>query len=224
MAALPAIIMMVFAGSLCLWLKGESAGMLDYMEQKYGEPFTAVESYAGQLGKDYTMLKVRSKRRNTGGILVRAVKDKGKIIYQDNYLAYLLKNQIEQRIRELAEPICGECKVFYKIPEMVFPEEFPADMEADAFLRHPDSMVRMYFYIRNISQDKQGQLKRLLEAFNRQDYIVGGVISYPADEKCYGIITEDNFTRDIYLGYQYDSEAVFSMDEKGNLAYLEWKE
>lgn len=218
------IIVIVLAGSLSLYLKGEKVGMLDYMERKCGESFTAMESYAGQLGKDYTMLKVQSRRRKTGGILVRAVNDNGKIIYQDNYLAYLLKNQIEQRIMALAEPIYGECKVFYKIPEMVFPEKFPAAMDVDAFLRHPDSMVRMYFYIRNISSDKQSQLDRLLAAFNRQGYIIGGVISYPVDEKRYRIISEDNFTRDTYLGYQYDSEAIFSMDENGNQAYLEWKE
>lgn len=223
-AALWIGIVFLALGSMSLYRKGEEEQMLGYMEQKYGEPFTAMESYAGQLGKDYTMLKVQSQRRKTGGILVRAVNDKGKIIYQDNYLAYLLRNQIEQRIVALAEPIYGECKVFYKIPEMVFPEEFPADMDVDAFLRHPESMVRMYLYIRNIPSDKQKQLEQLLGAFNQRGYIIGGVVSYPVDGKRYRMITEDNFTRDIYLGYQYYSEAIFSMDEKGNQVYLEWKE
>lgn len=198
--------------------------MLGYMERKYGEPFIAMESYAGQFGKDYTMLKVQSRRRKTDGILVRAVSDEGRIIYQDNYLAYLLKDQIGQRITALAEPIFGECKVFYKIPEMVFPENFPADMEVDAFLRHPESMIRIYFYIRNDTPDKQEQFDRLLAALKREGYMIGGVLSYPVDGRRYRMITEKNFTRDIYLGYRYHAEAVFSMDEKGELAYLEWKE
>lgn len=198
--------------------------MLNYMEQKYGEHFIAMESYTGQFGKDYTMLKVQSSRWKINGILVRAVDDKGKIIYQDNYLAYLLKTQIEQRIRMLAEPILGECKVFYKIPEMVFPEEFSADMDVDAFLKHPNSMIRMYFYVRNASSDRQVLFEQLLTALNREGYIIGGVISYPVDERKYQMIKEENFIRDVYLGYQYHWEAIFSMDEKGNLAYLEWKE
>lgn len=211
-------------GSLYLFRKGEKEQMLDYMKRKYGEPFTAMESYSGQFGKDYTMLKVQSCYRKVDGILVRAVNDKGRIIYQDNYLAYLLKDQIEQQVTALAEPIFGECKVFYKVPEIVFPEKFPADMDVDAFLRHPESMIRIYFYIKNITLDEQEQFNQLLAVLNRESYIVGGVISYPVDEKSYQMITEDNFIRDIYLGYGYHLEAVFSMDEKGNLAYLEWKE
>lgn len=211
-------------GSLYSYRKGEKEQMLGYMERKYGEPFIAMESYAGQFGKDYTMLKVQSRRCKTDGILVRAVSDEERIIYQDNYLAYLLKDQIEQRITTLAEPIFGECKVFYKIPEMVFPEEFPADMEVDAFLRHPESMIRIYLYIRNDTSDKQEQFDQLLAALKEEGYLIGGVISYPVDGRRYRMITEKNFTRDIYLGYRYHTEAVFSMDEKGELAYLEWKE
>lgn len=223
-AALWISVTVMVLGSLYLYQKGEKEQMLGYMERKYGEPFTAMESYAGQFGKDYTMLKVQSHRLKAGGILVRAVNEEGRIIYQDNYLAYLLKDQIEQRILALAEPIFGECKVFYKIPEMVFPENFPADMGVDAFLRHPESMIRIYFYVRSISSDEQGQFEQLLAALNREGYIIGGVISYPVDGKRYRMITDRNFTRDIYLGYRYHLEAIFSMDEEGKLAYLEWKE
>ena len=39
----------------------------------------------------------------------------------------------------------------------------------------------------------------------------------------YDLITPDNFTGDIYQGYESVAEAVFSMDEAGGLSYLEWK-
>lgn len=198
--------------------------MLHYMEGKYGETFAAKESYAGQFGKDYTMLKVHSLDKKIDGILVRAVKSHDGISYQDNYLAYLLKGQVERKIKTLAEPIFGECKVFYKIPEMVFPEDFPADMEMDVFLRHPQSMVRMYFYVRSKPSDPQRQFEQLLSVFQKEGYIIGGVVSYPVNASYYRMITRDNFIRDIYIGYRYYLEAVFSMDEKGSLAYLEWKE
>lgn len=223
-AAFWILVMGMVIGSLGLHEKGERKQMLGYMEQKYGEAFTVQEPYAGQFGKDYTMLKVRSLKGRIDGILVRAVKEKENIIYQDNYLAYLLRGKAEQRIRALAEPVFGECKVFYKIPEMVFPTEFPADMDVEAFLRHPQSMVRMYFYIRNISSDPQGQFEQFLSVLQGEGYVIGGVISYPIDKRKYQMISRANFTRDIYLGYRYSSEAVFSMDEKGALAYLEWKE
>jgi len=39
----------------------------------------------------------------------------------------------------------------------------------------------------------------------------------------YEMITEDNYKGDIYQGYRSAVEAVFSMDERGKLMYLEWK-
>ncbi len=196
--------------------------MLEYMESKYGETFTETESYAGQSGKDYTMLKVRSRDTRTEGILVRAI-GKENTVFQDNYLAYLLRDEIEQRMRKTAEPVFGECKVFYKIPQQVFPADYPADMEADAFLQRPQSMVRVYVYVKNGDGNRQEQFERFFASLQQQEYVVGGVISYPADGEMYDMITAKNFQGDIYLGYQYLAEAVFSMGEKGELAYLEWK-
>ena len=196
--------------------------MLEYMERKYGEDFTETETYAGQFGKDYTMLKVRSRRTRTEGILVRAI-GKEHTIYQDNYLAYLLKDKIEQRIRKIAEPVFGECKVFYKIPWQVFPTDYPADMEVDAFLERPQSMVRVYIYVKSGDGDRQQQFEHFFASLRQQAYIVGGVISYPSDEDMYNMITAKNFKGDLYQGYQYLAEAVFSMGAKGELAYLEWK-
>lgn len=224
MAALCMGIMMMALGSLHLHQKGEMKQMLKYMEGKYKEPFIATETYAGQFGKDYSMLKVKSSRSKTGGILIRAVKGENGYIYQDNYLAYLLREQIEQQMKMLAVPVFGECKVFYKIPEMVFPAEFPADMELDAFLKNPLSMVKIYIYVRKGSSDVKEQLEQFLEALQGKGYLTGGVVSCPQNEESYRLITRENFTRDVYLGYQYAAEAIFSLNEKGKPAYLEWKE
>ena len=196
--------------------------MVAYMEQKYGESFAVMESYAGQFGKDYTMLKVRSISRNQEGILVRA-SGREDIAYQDNYLSYLLKEEIEYRLAQSAKASRGECKVFYRIPELVFPAEFPADMEADAFLRHPQSKVRVYIYVRDCPADIQKRADEFFFQLQKQQYIIGGIISCPLDEGMYEMVTEENFRGDIYLGYQSVTEAVFSMDELGKLVYLEWK-
>lgn len=202
--------------------KGEKDKMLLYMEQKYGEPFQVMEPYAGQLGKEYTMIRVRSMNKNKEGILVRA-SGKERQVYQDNYLAYLLKSEIEQRLKETADSVFGSCKVFYKIPELVFPEEFPADMDVDAFLKHPQSKVRIYIYVKRYPDHVQEQIDCFFERIKQKGYVIGGVISYPLEEEMYRMITEENFKGDIYQGYQSRTEAVFSMDEKGELMYLEWK-
>lgn len=214
----------LLSGSFYLCREGEQRKMVAYMEQKYGESFSVIEPCGGQLGKDYTMLRMRSNDRNQEGILVRA-SGKEETVYQDNYLAYLLKEKIVQQLTKPAREAFGECKVFYRIPESVFPAEFPAHMEADAFLRHPLARVRVYIYVRNhpCLPDIKGRVDDFFSMLQSRGYIVGGVISFPRDVGMYEIITEENFRGDVYQGYQSMAEAVFSMDENGDVMYLEWK-
>lgn len=201
--------------------KGKRSSMLDYMKDKYGEEFIDEEAYGGQMGKDYAMRKVHSINQPKESILVRAM-GKEEVIFQDNYLACLLRDEIETRMGGLAEKFFGECKVYYKIPELVFPAEFPADMEVDAFLRHPLSMVRLYIYVKNCPSDKEAQVDVFLSALSEAHYIIGGVVSYPKGEEMYEMITADNFAGDIYQGYQRLEEAIFSMDREGKISYLRW--
>ena len=158
--------------------------MVAYMEHKYGESFSVMESYAGQFGKDYTMLRMRINDKNQEGILVRASEGE-ETVYQDNYLAYLLKEEVVQLLTRPARQAFGECKVFYRIPELVFPAAFPADMEADAFLRHPLSKVRVYIYVRNFSclPDIKNRTSEFFSQLQSRGYIVGGMISCPVEEE-----------------------------------------
>lgn len=206
--------------------KERKAGMLDHMKEKYGEDFVDGEACGGQFGKAYSMRKIYSASYPEEGVLVRVMGEEEEI-FQDNYLAYLLRDEIEECVKRIAGEAFGECKVFYKIPELVFPSEFPADMNVDAFLKHPLSMVRIYIYVKdstsnNSPLDGQAQIDTFLAALSGKGYIIGGVISYPAGEEMYEMITEDNFAGDIYHGYKSRAEAVFSMKKGGELSYLRW--
>lgn len=202
--------------------KGGRDRMLDYMSRKYKESFVDEEAYAGQPGKAYTMRRMHSTKRPGESILVRAL-GREEVVFQDNYLAYLLRDEIETRMYALARPVFGECKVYYRIPALVFPPDFPADMEAEAFLSHPQSMVRIYIYVRDTPAQPQSQLEAFLSCVAEKDYVIGGVVSYPAGKEMYEMITPENFMGDIYQGYESFTEAVFSMEEGGGLSYLEWK-
>ena len=194
------------------------------MEQKYETAFTKQESYGGQFGKNYPMLKVRCSEVKADGILVRKVWEGSKVIYQDNYLAYLLKEQIEEHIKELAEQVFGACKVFYKIPEMVFPIETSADMKIEDLLKSSWAMVRIYLYIKESPLDKKKCVKKFCMLLQEKEYLAGGLISWPLDGENYQKITGDNFIRAAYAGYQYGTEVIFSLKDKNASAHLKWKE
>lgn len=198
--------------------------MLEYMEKKYGETFTEPEPYGGQHGKEYSMIKVKGGKVKSDGILVRKVWKDGRCFYQDNYLAYLLRGQIERHIKDLAEPVFGECRVFYKIPEMVFPEDTSADMKMEEFLKSSWAMVRIYLYVKDSSFNEKERMEEFCLLLQGKKYLAGGVVSWPLNKEHDQKINEENFMRAAYMGYQYEAEVIFSIRDKNASARLKWKE
>lgn len=199
--------------------------MLAYMKHKYGEEFVFVESYAGQIGENYTMILVKSRQKPERQVLVRLTEKEGKSCFADNYPAYFLKEQLEKCIGGLAEQSFGTCKVYYKIPEFVFPAEFKADMEPDVFLKHPGSMPQFYIYPENTEGDKQAweeKLQNFRTANAKRGYQIRGTVSLADSERDYEMITENSFADRNYEGYQAKAELIFSIDGKGTFRYMRW--
>lgn len=185
--------------------------MLAYMEEKYGESFEMIGSYAGQIGKDYTMALVRSFNRPQDQVLVRLMQQNDEEVYQDNYLAYLLKEKIEAILAESAREIYGECKVIYKVPYLVFPADFGPDMSAEAFLKQPEAKVQIFIYPKSGCEDQKKDLETLEALIFQKGYRISGVVSYPQSEEMYQEISGRNISRDGYRGYQAITESAFSV-------------
>ncbi|MGN0377378.1 MAG: hypothetical protein ACI4ED_07060 [Suilimivivens sp.] len=199
--------------------------MMTYMRRKYGEEFTYVESYAGQAGKSYTMILVKSRAHSDFQALVRLSEREGKRYYEDNYLAYLLREDLEQIIGDYAKMCFGDCKIYYKIPTFVFPFYFKADMTPESFLGNPCSMPQFYIYPKNRDLDRkewEEKMQDFRELNAKAGYKIRGTLSLAATEEAYEGITEVNFAMSDYEGYEAWDELLFSMDEKGNFRYLRW--
>lgn len=199
--------------------------MLSYMESRYGEEFGYVESYGGQPGKPYiTML---AKRRNNPSqvALVRVRSFKGRRYYEDNFLAYLLRDELEKIISEKAEKSFGKCKLYYKIPLFVFPEDFHSNMSAELFLKNPYAMPQFFIYPKSATKDKAEWEKKLSSFITRnarEGYIIRGTLSLPASDAHYEMIQADNFAESDYLGYEAYGELTFSMNDEGKIKYMRW--
>lgn len=197
--------------------------MLGYMEAKYKELFAMVGSYGGQIGKDYTMVRVTSRNRPKEQALVRITYREGENVYQDNYLGFLLKEEIELIMQECAEEIFGECKVFYKVPHTVFPPSFGPDMKAEEFLRHPQAMVQLFIYPKSGADKGEEDFARFTEVLSEKGYFIKGILSYPEDEKMYQMLLKGQYYRDGFGGYRAKREAAFAMKEDGSFRYVNWK-
>ena len=121
-------------------------------------------------------------------------------------------------------PVFGACKVFYKIPEMVFPIETSVDMKIEDFLKNSWAMVRIYLYIKESPLDKKKQVEKFCMLLQEKEYLAGGLTSWALDGENYQKITGDNFTKAAYAGYQYETEVIFSLKNKNASARLKWKE
>lgn len=197
--------------------------MLAYMEKKYKEPFTMVGSYGGQIGKDYVMIRVKSSSRPTDQALVRVIYDEKGNVYQDNYLGFLLKDEIEAVIQREAEMVYGECKVFYKVPHLVFPASFKMDMDVEEFLKHPESMVQVFIYVKEGIETSRMHLEKFRTQLYGKGYRIKGVVSYPSGRELYERMSSGQISRDGFAGYTAAEEAVFAMDENGKFRYVKWK-
>lgn len=218
---------MLFMGMTEYKMKKENkkGKMLAYMQQKYGENFDFVESYAGQAGKEYTMILAASRSHPKRRALVRLSERGGRRYFEDNYLSYLLKEELEVKIGSLAKECFGECKVYYKIPGFVFPAWFKADMKADEFLKNIYAMPQFYIYPVNSSGSRE-EWEEKIQKFRCLNadlhYKIRGTVSLAKTKEDFELVTADNFAESDYLGYEALAELIFSMDEKGNFRYLRW--
>lgn len=174
--------------------------MLAYMEEKYGESFSPLGPFNGQFGKEYAMLEVKSQTGPQEGILIRRIQTREQECYQDNYLAFILKESLEKSIKAAAEGTLGKCRVNYRVPELVFPAEFSPEMTAEEFLLNPLSMVKVVIVSEENRTDPAEVTDAFLESMKERGYCIGGAILFPDGQK-----------------------AVFSIGEEGTLKYLEWR-
>lgn len=203
----------------------EKNKMMSYMGCKYGENFDFVESYAGQAGKNYRMILVKSREHKERTALVRLSKKNGKRYYEDNYLSWILKDELEQIEGDFARQCFGECRIYYKIPEFVFPFYFKAEMTPEEFLKNSCSMPQFYVYLQDEQPDRE-EWEKKLQLFRKMNaekgYKVRGTLSFAASGQDYEMINGENFVYSDYDNYQAADELLFSMDEKGNFRYMRW--
>ena len=179
----------------------EMERMISYMEEKYGEAFSPVQPFGGQLGKNLDALELKSEKFKGGGILVRRIYLKEQEVMQDNYLAFLLEREITCRIAAAAEQAFGESSVVYQIPELVFPADFPAKMSAEEFLRNPWSMVKVTIMPAAAEDRPAEKADIFFSILKEKGYIIGGTVLFSSGQRL-----------------------IFSMGEEGTIRYLEWRE
>ncbi|MBR5165596.1 MAG: hypothetical protein IKW87_08580 [Ruminococcus sp.] len=116
------------------------AVLLDYLSNRYpDDTFTVSSNQIDTEGNTQDLFSVYfcSGKFPNGGIIAWAEKVDGKYSFEDNYMKYYLKNDIEAYVHDIAEKYFGECKLFVDFSNyrQCLPESFPTDATAEDYLK-----------------------------------------------------------------------------------------
>lgn len=179
--------------------------MLSYMEKKYGEEFQYIEAYGGQLGKNYIAILVKGKRYPEEEILVRKRTWQKQVHYEDNYVAYLLREELEAEMGDVAKRTLGACRVRYKIPQFVLTDEFTPEMTAKEFLCNLHAKTQFYLYPQATDtscKEWEEKTEAFLKECGRKGYRIRGALVLNKEDK--------------------KGNLIFSMDEENQIRYMRW--
>lgn len=112
--------------------------MVEYMEEKYGEEFTFIEATGTNKikGSSQREATVSTERFPREQISVMADKDEdGNYYFRDNYVSFLLRDEIEKLLTEIAAPIYKDCKVIFDANTPVYPEETGKEITMDEYIK-----------------------------------------------------------------------------------------
>ena len=142
------------------------AVLLDYLSNRYPDDTFTVSSNqldTGENTPELFFLHFRSEKYPDEGIIAWAEKVDGKYNYEDNYMKYYLRKDIESYVHDIAEKHFGECKVFVRFSNYFqsLPESFPTDATAEDYLKTgQDCYFLVYVSPGHISlQDAREELK-----------------------------------------------------------------
>lgn len=142
------------------------AVLLDYLSNRYPDDTFTVSSNQLDTGNNTPeefFLHFRSEKYPDEGIIAWRKKVDGQYIFSDNYMKYVLKEDIEAYVHDIAEKYFGECKVFVDFSNyrQCLPESFPTDATAEDYLKTgQDCYFLVYVSPGHISlQDAREELK-----------------------------------------------------------------
>ena len=170
-----------------------------YMKDKYNEEFKVVGGGTEAWNASYREIYVVSEKFPDARIMIRRGKKGGEMI--DNYMGFLLKDEIEKIMNELVFEVYPKSKVFYSTYGTPRAGITP-DMDVEEYLEYVSKYGPFSLTICVSDPDyqinKDTKLEQLRKKFRERKYKPSFAIFYVLDGKL-DLINEDN-ERELYTG------------------------
>ena len=133
-----------------------------YMRKKYGEKFKAIE-----YGMDYS-LYISPVSHPEWKVTVSFPKPKlWNVEFQDNYVAFLLKDELESEVKKIATDVYGDCKVFCRPMGFALPGEWNRDTTLEEY--YTDNISTLRLFIGGDGSNKERDVTTFLEKYCKSD-------------------------------------------------------
>ena len=172
--------------------KNPAADLLQYMENRYPEDDFTLDHYELQSEQNtyqITEIIITSAQFPDGEIHAKRWKTDKQWFYADNYMAFLLHDDIEACVHEIAERCFGECKVYMSSKwNSVVSSDFPTYANADYYLRSkPECGFAIYLPPDKLSMAEARERLELFktELSNKEYDTIGVGVDIVADADAY---------------------------------------
>lgn len=182
-----------------------------YLEEKYNESFTIKASIDKSIDVQYEELFFISETHPDDIVTVYHEKDDSGYYFQDNYYGILVRNEYEQKLKNIIGKHLENYKVYFNFTASYFPDDLNASSSlSDAMQNYENSFyANVYLFISDKSIDGQSadysEIPNELEAQKMYCYFA----VYEVTEEKYSSFTEDNYGE--YLSSSYKLNPTYKM-------------
>lgn len=141
--------------------------MLNYMKEKYQEDFTPGLCEEANWAYSYDSMTVYSHKFPGEFIDVYRYEKK---IFKDNYIGFLFREEIENIIHNIAEPLFGRCVVIMHVSNFPLDKDLKKDTTLEEYLKNacPLNNVSIYIQEYNPLKNYRACLEELRLKFKKQ--------------------------------------------------------
>jgi len=196
--------------------------MISYLESKYDDEFTYIDSFGGSLDGNSYQILVSSKNLPGVKITVGYYKSEGREYFTDNYLQYKFSHDIEEYLSDILEKAIGyDVIATYGISSLGTENSFTSKTTMVDFIRSSDNKLlfnAIVSYECDVDTDREQIETEIKNVLNNNDIICVADI-YFANEKDKFKSFDDLSSADL----DKMKKLSISMDEEGNFKRFDWR-
>lgn len=200
--------------------------MMNYINEKYDDSFTFLNTYGGRIGADYHKIIVSSEKYPNKEIVVTCyVSDDGET-YSDNYLSIKYEDDTRACIEEMIKSLYGEnCFIYYRPNLLSMPSGASNDMSFDEYIGKATSGISFtaIVNVENAEVSKEAELESLKKALHNAGLCCSGTIYFDDRGQDLTRLTPDNYYSECLNSEEYAERLSFIANEDFEFTKAAWE-